>query len=74
MISSHLGAARDEYSVAHVLEERLQILLCSDNIAGRKRIPEVARPSTSCLLFRLIGIAKDFFSNNPFSRLIQIFM
>jgi hypothetical protein len=74
MLSSHLGAGRNEYRIAHVLGERLQILLCSDNIAGRKRIPEVARPSSSCLLFRLIGIAKDFFSNNPFSRLIQIFM
>jgi hypothetical protein len=29
---------------------------------------------SSSPLFRLVGIAKDFFSDNPFRRLIQIFM
>jgi len=46
----------------------------SEHQAGDRELEKVNSCSLSCLLFCLIGIAKDFFTNDPFGCFIQVFM
>ena len=56
---------------------RMNMILVPEIVGEAKALVALAfriKPASSHSLFRLIRIAKDFFANNPFRRLIQVFM